>query len=203
MPPTLAVILAGGRSQRMGQNKATVTLAGMKLVDRVAARLAQQGLSVAVNAPQGFETAFPLIPDVLEGYRGPLAGILSAMRHAGAESQQATHVLTVPIDSPFIPLDLAARLHAALTGSRSIAVATSLGATHPVVGLWPISLADDLQAFLETPENPRVKTFLSQHDTQFVDFAPIASSLGPLDPFFNVNTPDDLELAHRYVEFVP
>lgn len=187
----------------MGQNKANVVLAGRTLLDRVAARLAQQGLQVALNAPNGFETKFALIPDVLEGYRGPLAGILSAMRHASTESRQATHVMTVPIDSPFIPLDLASRLHAALTGSRSIAVATSLGAPHPVVGLWPTSLADDLQAFLETPENPRVKTFLSQHDTQFVDFAPVSTPLGSIDPFFNVNTPEDLELAHRYVEFVP
>lgn len=200
---TLAVILAGGRSQRMGHNKATVKLSGARLVDRVSARLIQQGLTVALNAGQNFETALTVIPDRLEGFRGPLAGILASMRHAVTIPQAPTHVLTVPIDSPFIPHDLMARLHTALVGSRSIAIATSLGATHPVVGLWPTSLADDLQAFLETPENPRVKAFLSKHDTQLVDFPAISTPLGPIDPFFNVNTPEDLELAHRYVEFVP
>ena len=63
-------------------------------------------------------------------------------------------------------------------------------------------MADELQAFLEGPENPRVKTFLYRHDTRTVEFADIETPVGPLDPFFNVNTPEDLQLAHRYVEFV-
>lgn len=200
--PFPAVILAGGRSQRMGQNKATVLLAGERLIDLIASRLSRQGLSVALNAPQGLHSSLPLIPDTLPGYRGPLAGILSAMRFAASLPEPATHVLTVPIDSPFIPLNLAAALQAALASRESISIATSLGAAHPVVGVWPTSLAIDLETFLGTPENARVKSFLARHDTHYVDFPVIETPLGPLDPFFNLNTPDDLEVARRYVEFM-
>lgn len=200
--PAVAVILAGGLSRRMGRDKAEVLLAGTRLVDRVAARLRHQNLSVFLNASDDLGTSLPLVPDTLQGHRGPLAGILAAMRHGASLPDPTSHVLTVPIDSPFIPLDLAARLSAAATSDGSIVIAVSQGALHPVVGFWPIRLADELQAFLEGPENPRVKTFLSRHDTRTVEFADIDTPVGPFDPFFNVNTPEDLQLAHRYVEFV-
>ncbi|WP_137137046.1 molybdenum cofactor guanylyltransferase MobA [Rhizobium sp. FKY42] len=201
--PAVAVILAGGLSRRMGRDKAEVLLAGTRLVDRVAARLRHQNLSVFLNAPDDLETSLPLVPDTLEGHRGPLAGILAAMRHAASAPHPMNHVLTVPIDSPFMPLNLAAKLNTAVTSDESIVIATSQGTLHPVVGFWPIRLVDDLQAFLEGPENPRVKTFLSSHQTAYVDFPEIETPLGPVDPFFNVNTPEDLRLAHRYVEFMP
>ena len=200
--PAVAVILAGGLSRRMGRDKAEVLLAGTRLVDRVAARLRHQNLSVFLNASDDLATSLPLVPDTLQGRRGPLAGILAAMRHGASLPDATSHVLTVPIDSPFIPLDLAARLSAAKTSDGSIVIAVSQGVLHPVVGLWPIRLADELQAFLEGGENPRVKTFLSRHDTRTVEFADIGTPVGPLDPFFNVNAPEDLQLAHRYVEFV-
>lgn len=200
--PAVAVILAGGLSRRMGRDKAEVLLAGTRLVDRVATRLRHQNLSVFLNASDDLGTSLPLVPDTLQGHRGPLAGILAAMRHSTGLPDPTSHVLTVPIDSPFIPLDLAASLSAAATSDGSIVIAVSQDALHPVVGLWPIRLADELQAFLDGPENPRVKTFLSRHDTRTVEFADINTPVGPLDPFFNVNTPEDLQLAHRYVEFV-
>ncbi|MFD1743931.1 molybdenum cofactor guanylyltransferase MobA [Rhizobium helianthi] len=200
-----AVILAGGQSRRMGQDKATVTLAGAPLLRHVAHRLSGQTSRLAINAPASpqLDAPFHHLPDTLEGFLGPLAGILAAMRFAAHLPDQPSHVLTTAIDTPFIPLDLAPRLSGALTGDTAISVASSLGAMHPVCGLWPVRLADDLEAFLHSPEKARVKTFLSRHNTAAVEFPTLMTTAGPLDPFFNVNTREDLELAERYMEILP
>lgn len=197
-----AVILAGGRSQRMGTDKAFITLGGHSLLQHSIDRLAPQVASIAINAPSlvpAFQQ-YDHVPDTLEGFRGPLAGILAAMRFAATLPENPHHVLTTAVDTPFIPANLAKRLSAACDTPQTIAIASSSGAMHPVCGLWPVSLADDLQAFLETPEKARVKTFLSRHRCVEVDFAPVATPSGDLDPFFNVNRPDDLQEAERYLE---
>ena len=207
LPP--AVILAGGLSRRMGTDKTSVLLGGRTLLAHVAARLRPQVASLALNAPPDFveadlgeegATDLPLVPDTLAGRPGPLAGILAALRHARATAPSASHVLVAPVDSPFLPNDLVARLHAALTGAETIAVAHSLGAMHPVCGLWPVVLADDLESFLAEPDNRRVKAFLARHSTAAVDFPPITTAAGLLDPFLNVNTPGDLAQAHLFLE---
>jgi molybdenum cofactor guanylyltransferase len=199
-PP--GVILAGGRSQRMGEDKAQVLLAEKTLLSHAIARLSPQLSALAINAPEGFKPPenLTLVPDTLAGQRGPLAGILAAMRSAKTLLPVASHVLTAPVDSPFLPTDLVKRLQQAIDAGHQIAVAASRGAMHPVCGLWPVEIAEALQAFLETPENPRVKSFLSRYDTVEVNFPDIATAIGPLDPFLNVNTPDDLQTAHRYLE---
>jgi molybdenum cofactor guanylyltransferase len=199
------VILAGGRSLRMGKDKAQVLLAGKTLLSHAIVCLSPQLSCLAVNAPAGFlpPENLPLVPDTLPGQRGPLAGILAAMRYAKTRAPDASHVLSAPVDSPFLPKNLVQHLQQAIADGHEIAVAASRGAMHPVCGLWPVDLADALQAFLETPENPRVKTFLARHDTVEVDFADIQTAIGPLDPFLNVNTPDDLHTAHRYLEALP
>ncbi|MGN7293531.1 molybdenum cofactor guanylyltransferase MobA [Rhizobium sp. SAFR-030] len=208
LPP--AVILAGGLSRRMGTDKTSVLLGGRTLLAHVAARLRPQVASLALNAPpdlfeargreEALATDLPLVPDTLAGRPGPLAGILAALRHARATAPFASHVLVAPVDSPFLPNDLVARLHAALTGAETIAVAHSLGAMHPVCGLWPVVLADDLESFLAEPDNRRVKAFLARHSTAAVDFPPITTAAGLLDPFLNVNTPGDLTQAHLFLE---
>lgn len=197
-----AVILAGGRSQRMGTDKALVSLAGRPLLEHSILRLAPQVASVAINAPMLPPLAPPLahVPDTLEGFRGPLAGILAAMRYARALPQQPGHVLTTAVDTPFLPGDLALRLSSACEGPQTIAIATSLGAMHPICGLWPTHLAEDLEAFLATPEKARVKTFLSRHHCVEVDFSAHPTRHGPLDPFLNINRPEDLVEAERYLE---
>jgi molybdenum cofactor guanylyltransferase len=199
-PP--CVILAGGLSRRMGQDKAGVLLAGRPMLDHVIARMRPQVSALALNAPQGHAApeGLPLVPDTITGHRGPLAGILAAMRYVADQLPHASHVLTVPIDSPFLPKDLMARFSEVATSSDIIAIATSNEAMHPVCGLWPVSLADALQAFLEGPDEPRVKSFLERQKTVLVDFPQIVTTAGPLDPFLNLNTPDDLENARRFVE---
>lgn len=204
MPPINppAVILAGGLSRRMGRDKAQIALGGKSLLDHVIARIKPQVSTLSLNAPLDHPAphGLPLVPDSLPGRPGPLAGILAAMRHAARQMPQVSHVLTVPIDSPFLPKDLVEKLAQSITAENVIAIATSQGAMHPVCGLWPISLASALQDFLEGPEEPRVKTFLSRQNTVLVAFADLDTRAGRLDPFLNLNTPEDLENARRFVE---
>ncbi|MBB3607665.1 molybdenum cofactor guanylyltransferase MobA [Rhizobium sp. BK602] len=199
IPPFL---LAGGRSSRMGLNKALVPLGGRRLLTRVAERIGQrQKAPVALNADADFPdpAGLPLIPDTLPGKLGPLAGVLAAMRQATAHHPLATHIVTVPIDSPFFPLDLVTRLAEAIEGRDEIAIAASLGREHPVFGLWPISIADDLETWIRADEKRRVRDFLARHPLRTVDFPVMDTPIGALDPFFNINTPDELAAAERWL----
>ncbi|HEX2147558.1 MAG TPA: NTP transferase domain-containing protein, partial [Pseudorhizobium sp.] len=111
-----------------------------------------------------------------------------------------THLLTVPVDAPFFTRDLASRLQGVVLGTDTIAVASSDGRTHPVFGLWPVSVADDLQSWLAQPENRRMSDFLARHRSIAVQWELIDTELGPQDPFMNLNTPADLESARRFLE---
>ena len=195
------VILAGGLSSRMGQDKARITLGGATLLDRAIARLRPQVASVAVNANDAVSLSeeLPVFAD-LHGVRaGPLGGVLAALDHARRTVPAASHVATVPTDSPFFPADLVARLADALDAPEGIAVARSAGGLHPVFALWPVALADDLAGWLTGGETLRVRHFLERHGARAVDFPVVETARGPLDPFFNVNTPADLTAAEVWL----
>ncbi|WJH40161.1 molybdenum cofactor guanylyltransferase MobA [Aliirhizobium terrae] len=199
-PPGL--ILAGGKSSRMGSNKALLALGSDTVLGHVLRRLKPQVLSVAVNASTplpGFE-GLRYLADTTPGQLGPLAGILTGMRHFGETEPEARHFLTVPCDSPLLPLHLTERLFDTRPDARTIVVASSLGRNHPVFALWPVALADDLEAWLTTDENRRINGFLSRHPTVTVDFAPVETAHGTLDPFLNINTPEDLARANLFSE---
>ncbi|MBB4195220.1 molybdopterin-guanine dinucleotide biosynthesis protein A [Rhizobium aethiopicum] len=192
------VVLAGGRSQRMGRDKAEVMLGTDSLLRHVLFRLSPQVISVAVNADAVAEDV-PAVPDRIPGKAGPMAGIHAAMVY-GAGLPAITHVVTVSVDCPFFPIDLVARLAAALERPSQIAVATSAGRSHPVFGLWPVTLAADLEAWIATDEKRRVRDFLLRHDVTEVAFPLHPTRASLLDPFFNINTPDDLIEAQRWLE---
>ncbi|AGS22198.1 molybdenum cofactor guanylyltransferase [Rhizobium etli] len=192
------VVLAGGRSQRMGRDKAVVMLGTDSLLRHVLLRLSQQVISVAVNADAVAEDV-PVVPDRVPGKAGPMAGIHAAMVH-GAGLPAITHVVTVSVDCPFFPTDLVARLAAALERPSQIAIAASEGRSHPVFGLWPVTLAADLEVWIATDEKRRVRDFLLRHDVTEVDFPLHPTRASLLDPFFNINTPDDLIEAQRWLE---
>ncbi|WP_275782960.1 molybdenum cofactor guanylyltransferase MobA [Pararhizobium gei] len=200
-PP--AVILAGGRSMRMGRDKADVTLGGVPLIRRIAARLAPQAGLVAVNRNSGSSPpGVAVFEDTLPGQAGPMAGVLSAMRHVAMRLPGESHVATVPTDTPFLPLDLLARLQSAVSRQDQIAVAFSVGIMHPVFALWPVGLADDLQDWLATDAKRRVRAFIGKHPMVAVDFSLLQTAGGPVDPFFNINTPADLETAEGWLPLV-
>ncbi|MBB4478055.1 molybdopterin-guanine dinucleotide biosynthesis protein A [Rhizobium etli] len=192
------IVLAGGRSLRMGRDKANVMLGAESLLHHVLSRLSQQVVSIAVNADAAAEDV-PVVPDRFPGRAGPLAGIHAAMLYA-AGLPAVTHVVTVSVDCPFFPADLVARLAAALERPSQIAIAASEGRSHPVFGLWPVTLAADLEAWIATDEKRRVRDFLSRHDVTEVAFPLHPTRASLLDPFFNINTPDDLVEAQRWLE---
>ncbi|MFB9952626.1 molybdenum cofactor guanylyltransferase MobA [Rhizobium puerariae] len=199
-PPGL--ILAGGRSSRMGAIKAFLDIGGVTILSHIVRRLAPQVSAITLNAPEDFPNplGFGLLPDRIGNHIGPLAGVLSGLRDIEARGAAATHLLTVPSDSPFVPADLAERLRAATDNPDAVVIAASDGRSHPVFGLWPVSVADDLEAWLGDPDNRRIKAFLRRHPMVTVEFPLIDTARGPLDPFFNINTPEDLEEARNFAK---
>ncbi len=199
-PPGL--ILAGGRSSRMGADKAFLDIGGDTILAHVVRRLGPQVSEITLNAPAEFANplGLRLLPDRIGGQIGPLAGVFSGLRDMRARGPGATHLLTVPSDSPFVPLDLVRRLEAGADDPNAIVIAVSDGRDHPVFGLWPVSIADDLGSWLAGPDNRRIRDFLRRHPLVTVEFAMIGTPHGLLDPFFNINTPEDLQEARRFAQ---
>jgi molybdopterin-guanine dinucleotide biosynthesis protein A len=199
-PP--AIILAGGKSSRMGSDKAGLSLAGRTLLEHVVRRLAPQVAAIAVNAPHPVTSVMhlPHVPDRIEGQLGPLAGILTGMAYLAGKDHRISHVLSVPCDSPFLPLDLVQRFMDTKPDPQTIVVASSANRRHPVFALWPTALAADLEHWLELDDNRRINAFIDRHQSVTVEFDPIQTSQGILDPFFNINSPDDLARAERFAE---
>lgn len=198
------LILAGGRSSRMGANKALLDLGKTSILGHVVRRITPQVSTLAVNAPAplpGFELHGHL-EDIAGGQLGPLAGILTGMRHYASQRPGASHFVSVPCDSPFLPLDLVPRLIAANPDPETIVIATSLDRRHPVFGLWPVTLADDLEQWLTGENNRRIYAFLDRHPTVTVDFQPFQTAHGALDPFLNINTPEEFAHAAAFAEIL-
>lgn len=188
------VILAGGAGTRLGLGpKAMVQLAGKPLIDHVIERLRPQTPSLAINVRMSADWANGLGLNIFTDTvadAGPLAGVAAAL--AWGKSHNAHAVLTCPVDSPFIPPDLCARLAAALTEEVDIAVATSMGQRHHLAALWRVSLIDRLASHLKHGASP-VRRFQDQCRVGTVEW--ITKSV---DPFFNINSADDLTMAARF-----
>jgi molybdenum cofactor guanylyltransferase len=191
------VVLAGGRSSRMGSDKAGVTLGGRSLLDHVLSRLSPQVTQIAINADAAEGYDLPVIADRIPGKAGPMAGIHAAMVHGAG--MRASHVVTVSVDCPFFPAELVSRLAGALDQPQQIAIAASEGHSHQVFGLWPTALADELEEWVKSDDKRRVRDFLLRHDVKEVPFPLHPTRASLLDPFFNINTPDDLMEAERWL----
>ena len=192
-----AVILAGGRSRRMGGgDKPLLALDDQTMLEHVVAALAPQVSALALNAngdPARFARfRLPIVADSVAGLPGPLAGVLAGMEWTIACFPNSPRVLTVGGDMPFLPADLVSRLAGA---SRSgIVCAASAGRLHPIVSLWPVALAPALRRALDEGVR-RVADFAAGHACTIVEF-PVRE----VDPFFNVNRPDDLASARRHLD---
>ncbi|WP_375174453.1 molybdenum cofactor guanylyltransferase MobA [Pseudooceanicola sp.] len=193
MTPPPVVILAGGASRRMGgMDKGLMLLANRPLLAHVIDRIAPQTTALALNTngPAGDYVRFglPILPDALPDRPGPLAGVLTAIDWA--LGQGAECVVTVPADTPFLPGDLLPRLMlAAETATGAPVLAQSAGRLHPVVGLWPVAWRDTLAEALQAGTR-RMMEFAESAGATAVAFP----ATDP-DPFFNVNTPEDLARA--------
>ena len=190
------VILAGGRATRMGGGDKTLRPLGhARLIDHVVARLQPQCSALAINAngdPARFaDLGLPVLPDGLADHPGPLAGVLAGLDWAATQGADA--IVTAAGDTPFLPHDLVARLRAA-AGPSGLALAASPDETgrlrrHPTFGLWPVALRDDLRGALEDGLR-KIVLWTDRHGAGTAAFP-----LDPGDPFFNVNTPDDIAAA--------
>lgn len=192
-----AVLLAGGRGQRMGEgDKPLRILGGRTLLDHAIGRIGPQVRAMVLNA-NGDAARFAgygleVVADPLPDFPGPLVGVLAGMRWAAARGY--ADIVSVPTDTPFLPDDLVARLLAERAAAGvALACAASGGWTHPVIGLWPVALADALEAALRTGMR-KIDRWTAEHGVVAVDFA-----VAPFDPFFNVNTPEELAAAEGMV----
>jgi molybdopterin-guanine dinucleotide biosynthesis protein A len=202
--PTLGLVLAGGLARRMGGGDKPLTrIGGATILSRVLERLKPQCTRVVLNAngdPARFaDTGLPVISDDVPSFAGPLAGVLAGLDWAAAHAPDIAYVASVPGDCPFLPRDVVARLHQAREAAgQPLACARSGEWRHPVVGVWPVALRDDLRHALTKEDLRKIELWTARHGIALADW-PAA----PVDPFFNVNTPEDAAAAERLAAQYP
>ncbi len=195
---TVGLVLAGGLARRMGGgDKLRTMIGGQTILARVIERLAPQCTRLILNAngdPARFaDTHLPVVADSVPDFAGPLAGVLAGLDWAAANAPGIEYVVSVPGDCPFLPRDLVARLDQARLAARlPLACARSGEWRHPVVALWPVALRDDLRRALTEEGLRKIETWTARHGVALADWP-----AEPVDPFFNVNTPEDAAAAER------
>ena len=197
-PQTLGVVLAGGLARRMGgRDKARIRVGGTTILERVIERLRPQCGRLVLNAnsdPAAFaDTGLTIVADSVPDYAGPLAGILAGLDWAARLAPKIEWVVSVPSDCPFLPRDLVARLHQARAADDAIlACARSGERRHPVIALWPVALREDLRQALTSDGVRKVEEWAARYVLGVAEWP-----ARPVDPFFNVNTPEQAAEAER------
>jgi molybdopterin-guanine dinucleotide biosynthesis protein A len=203
-PATLGLVLAGGLARRMGGgDKALITIGGVAILDRVLERLRPTCTQLLINANGDLarfaRCGLPTIPDDVPDFAGPLAGVLAGLDWAAAHVPDVAWIASTPGDCPFLPRDLVPRLHAARQSAGTpLACARSGDWRHPVVGLWPVALREDLRQALVADGLRKIEVWTARHGVALADWP-----AKPVDPFFNVNTPEDAAQAERLAELCP
>jgi len=195
--PTLGLVLAGGQARRMGGgDKASLKVGGATILARVLARLQPDCDPILLNAngdPARFARyGLPIVADSVPDFAGPLAGILAGLDWAAENAPGIEWLASAPGDCPFLPNDLVPRLHAArIAEKKPLACARSGEWRHPVAGLWPVALREDLRSALAEGLH-KIEAWTGRHGVAFAAWPD-----QPFDPFFNVNTPEDLAKAEE------
>ena len=197
-PEVAGVLLAGGQSSRMGGGDKGLRLLGDRpILAHVIERARTQVAALVLNAngdPGRFERfGLPVAADVVEGFAGPLAGVLTGLEWTAAHFPQARWLASFATDAPFLPRDLVERLKDAVCSEGAdLACAASGGRAHPVFGLWPVAIREALREALVAEEVRKIDRWTARYRVAQVAFA-----CEPRDPFFNVNRPEDLAEAER------
>ena len=198
-PATYGLVLAGGLARRMGGgDKGLIRIGRETILERALARLGPQCAGMVINAngdPARF-AAFRLavVADDVEGFAGPLAGILAGLDWLAANAPAVDWLASVPGDCPFLPRNLVSQLHAARAAAGvPLACAKSGDWRHPVVGLWPVSLRADLRRAVVSEGLRKIEVWTARHGVALAEWP-----AEPVDPFFNVNTPEDAAQAQRF-----
>ncbi len=190
----VACILAGGRASRLGGIDKSLTKVGRKtILERIIERIGPQVKSTVLNANGDHDrfaaTRLPVVADSVQGFAGPLAGILTGLEWTQEHSSE--WMLSIPADTPFLPADLVARLRDALTGN-DIACAASNGRRHHIVALWPVTVIDELRSQLTAGHLRKAEAFIERYRVGLAEWPG-----EPYDPFFNINRPQDVIEAGR------
>jgi molybdopterin-guanine dinucleotide biosynthesis protein A len=197
-PPTFGLILAGGLARRMGGgDKALIEIGGRTILERVIETMTPQCDGIILNAngdPSRFvRFGLPVVPDDIPDFAGPLAGILAGLDWAAAHRPDIAWMASVPGDCPFLPKDLVGKLHAARAAAGTpLACAKSGDWRHPVAGLWPVALRADLRQALVDEDLHKIEVWTARHGIAIAEWPD-----QPVDPFFNVNTPEDRDRADQ------
>ena len=203
-PNTLGVILGGGLARRMGSgDKARIRIGGTSILERVLARLRPQCARLILNAnteaTRYADAALPVVADSVPDFPGPLAGILAGLDFAAAQTPDIEWIVSAPSDCPFLPRDLVPRLHQARRDAGAqLTCAASAGRQHPVIALWPVALREDLRRALTEEGARKVGEWSARYPRGVAEWSAV-----PVDPFFNVNTRDDVVEAERLAALYP
>ena len=195
---TFGLVLAGGLARRMGGgDKALIRIGNQTILQRALVRLIPQVSGIVLNAngdPARFAAfGLPVVADSVPDFAGPLAGILAGLDWVAANRPDIAWVASVPGDCPFLPRDLVARLHDARSvENKPLACAHSGDWRHPVVGLWQVTLREDLRHAITAEDLRKIEVWTARHGVALADWP-----AEPVDPFFNVNTPEDVETATK------
>ena len=195
------VILAGGNARRLGgKGKAFINIMGIPLINLVLQKFESQVGKLAINTrdkKKFYNYSYPIIEDTIieHGGSGPLAGISSAIKWARKSTKPMSHVVTVPVDTPLLPLDLVKRMSLELEmKSSDIIFASSNNNVYPVVSMWSLSLDRELDKALNSGVR-KIDTFTSAYNVSIIDW-----SFDNINPFFNINRPEDVILAEKYIK---
>jgi molybdopterin-guanine dinucleotide biosynthesis protein A len=198
----IGVILAGGQSRRFGGgDKFLKKLNGKLLIDHVVDRVRSQTGDLIINSNSDavlFKTqSLPIVPDSIQGYAGPLAGVLTGMEWVLKNKPESQWIATFPSDAPFIPLDCVKKMQLRAEKEKAdIVCAASGGRKHPVCALWRVDLASDLRKAMLNEEMRKIDLWTARHRLSIVEFPN-----EPYDFFFNINRPGDLERAEEIAQF--
>ena len=203
MRGVVGLILAGGLSRRMGGGDKGLTLLGGKSVlARIIDIARPQVETLLLNAngdPERFsEYGLQVVGDVIDGFAGPLAGVLTGLEWLKQNQPDAQWLATFPSDAPFMPTNLVTRMMSEIEDQGAqMACAETNGRTHPVVGLWPVNLAGELRSAMIDEDMRKIDLWTARYTIVEVDF-----SCDPVDPFFNANRPEDFGEAERLLALV-
>lgn len=197
-PPTLGLVLAGGLARRMGGgDKAFLKIGGKTILERALARFRPQCAGIVLNAngdPKRFEGfGLPVVADDIPDFAGPLAGVLAGLEWAAKHAPDIEWIASVPGDCPFLPRDLVPRLHEArIAENKALACARSGEWRHPTAGVWPVALRADLRHALTVEDLHKIEVWTGRHGVAIAAWPD-----QPVDPFFNVNRPEELAKAEE------
>ena len=201
---TFGLVLAGGLARRMGGgDKALIRIGAETILERALARMMPQVSGIVLNANGDLARfasfGLPVVADSVPDFAGPLAGVLAGLDWVAAHRPRIAWVASVPGDCPFLPRDLVAQLHQARAReNKPLACAHSGDWRHPVVALWPVALREDLRRAVTVEDLRKIEVWTARHGVALADWP-----TDPVDPFFNVNTPEDAAAAERLAAQYP